>query len=749
MGCPPVAKKPSMALITMSSPGPEAVRAPRARPLASHLAVLCLALVAPILILAGIMAWLYAGSERARLEREALSKAHQVVGATDREFAGLIATIKVLGLSRFLQSDDLDSFDAQARQVYRRIGVNVVVRSRDSRQLVTTRVPRGEPLPAVVDPEPDRVVMQTKQPFVSNLFVGAASHRPGYIVNAPVLRDGEIIYFLSLRLEPERMRDVILQAELPTGWTAAVADRRGFVVAHSSRHEAMLSKQLPMSAQDEGTPRDGVLRGGRAVGDPDAGVTAFSRSQLSGWIAVVTVPADLIAAPLRRALAVVIGLGAAILALSLGLAFLFARRIEGPVAALAVEAARLGRGEAVHPLATRVREVNALSNVLSDADKQRQTADAALRGSEERLKLAQAAGRIGAWDWDVASGHAVCSESYRDLYGLDPKGPGHESPEAWLAQVHPDDRERVIKTWKAALASGRLESEYRIVRLDGSVRWIVDRGRSIFDIEGRPTRFIGVNVDVTERRETEQRLHELQLELLHASRLSAMGQMAAALAHELNQPLGAATNFLGAARLALQSARPGAPQRALARIEKAVEQTVRAGAILGRLRDFIAHGETDKRIVSAPRLIEDAVALALVGAKDAALRVRFDFAAEERPIVADRIQIQQVVFNLVRNALEATAGRSPREITVASRRTANAELEISVTDTGPGLGEDPEAVFRPFASTKASGMGIGLSICRTIVEAHGGRLWAEPRPGGGAAFRFTLPLAPLLETVHG
>ncbi len=732
-----------MPLSTMSSLGP-----PRARPLAWHLALLCLALVVPILVLAGIMAWFYAGAERSRIEREALGRAHQVTAAADREFAGLIATLKVMSLTRLLQGDSLDGFDAQAREIQRRIGINIVLRDRQSRQLVNTRVPRGASLPTRVDPEPDRMVAQTKQPFVSNLFIGAVTQRPGYIVNVPVLRDGEIVYFLSMRLEPERMRDIILQTDLVADWTAIVADRRGFVVAHSSRHEAMLNKQLPMLADNRGMGQEGVLRGGSAVGDPDAGVTAFSRSELTGWIAVVTVPADLIASPLRRALAVVVGLGAAILALSLALAFLFARRIEGPVATLAVQAARLGRGEAVHPLMTPVYEVNALSNVLSEANKQRQAADAALRESEERLQLAQAAGRIGAWDWDVASRRAICSESYRNLYGLDPKGPGHENPEAWLAQVHPDDRERVIATWQAALASGHLENEYRIVRPDGSVRWIVDRGRSIFGTGGRPTRFIGVNVDVTERREAEQRLHELQLELLHASRLSAMGQMAAALAHELNQPLGAATNFLGAARLALQSARPGAPQRALARIEKAVEQTVRAGAILSRLRDFIAHGETDKRIVSAPRLIEDAVALALVGTKDAALRVRFDFAAEEHPIVADRVQIQQVVFNLVRNALEATAGRSPREITIATRPTAQAELQVSVADTGSGLGEDPEAVFRPFASTKATGMGIGLSICRTIVEAHGGRLWAEPRPGGGAAFRFTLPLAPLEESVH-
>ncbi len=737
-----------MGISTVSSPGAEDERMPRARPVAWHLAVLCLALLTPILILAMIMAWFHVGSERARFEREAVSKAHQITAATEREFAGLIATINVLGVSRLLQNGDIDNFDAQAREVNRRIGLNVVVRSRDGRQLINTRVPRGEPLPEFVDQAADVEVTRTKQPFVSNLFIGAVTRRPGYIVNAPVLRDGEIIFFLSLRLEPERMRDIILQTELPAGWEAAVADRRGFVVAHSSRQETMLNKPLPISAQITAAEREGVLRGGNATGDAHAGVTAFSRSELSGWLVMVSVPSNLTAAPLRTALAVVIGVGTANLALSLGLAFLFARRIEGPVRALAAQASRLGAGEEVPPLKTSVREVNALSSALSNSARERQGADAALRSSEQRLQLAQSAGGIGTWDWDVETGRAICSESYCELYGLDPHGPGHESPEAWLAQVHPDDRELAISTWKTALASGRLESEYRIIRPDGSVRWIVDRGRSVRDSAGRPTRFIGVNLDVTQRREAEQRLHELQLELLHASRLSAMGQMAAALAHELNQPLGAATNFLGAARLALQSSQPRAAERALGRIERAVEQTVRAGAILARLRDFIAHGETDKRIVTAPQLLRDAVALALVGTKDPALRVHFDLETEQRPLIADRIQIQQVVFNLVRNALEAMAGRSLREIVVAARTTANCELEISVADTGPGLGPDPETVFRPFSSTKPSGMGLGLSICRTIVEAHGGHLWAEPRSGGGAVFRFTLPLAPSEEIVH-
>jgi two-component system sensor kinase FixL len=163
------------------------------------------------------------------------------------------------------------------------------------------------------------------------------------------------------------------------------------------------------------------------------------------------------------------------------------------------------------------------------------------------------------------------------------------------------------------------------------------------------------------------------------------------------------------------------------------------------LRDYIGRGEIHKRIVSARELIEDAVELALVGMKDPSLQVRFDFAEQQRSILVDRIQIQQVVFNLVRNALEATEGKVPREVVVAARADMKAELEISVADTGPGLPADPEAVFQPFTTTKAKGMGIGLTICRTIVEAHGGRLWAEQRAGGGAVFRFTLPAAVLPE----
>ena len=735
---------------TVSTPGGAAKgKANRDRPLASHLAALCIALVLPILVLAAVLAWFYADSERKRMEQEAFRAAQEVIAASDQRLTGLIATTEVLSLSRLLQTGDLDGFDAQARDVYQRLGINVVLRDRASQQVVNTRLPRGAPLPKNVDTESDLVVLETKKPFISNLFLGGVTQRPLFIVNVPVLRDGEVVYFLNLSLEPETVRDQIVAANSLSGATIVVADRRGNVVAHTSRHGVMIGKPLPEALMERIRGDDGIL--GEMVAYPEDGpvLAAFTRSHLSGWVCIVMLPSAMASAPLRHSLAGLATLAASILLLAAALALTFSRRIERPVGELALEAARLGQGEPVRPPATNVREVNMLGAALSEAAAKRQAAEAALREGEARLQLAQVAGGVGTWDWDAVHNSVVCSESYCRLYGLDPKGPGHQSPEEWLAQVHPDDRERVQRIRSAAMASGRLESEYRIVRPDGSVRWVVDRGLALYDSNGQLIRFLGANHDITEKRQAENRLRELQSEVLHASRLSAMGQMAAALAHELNQPLGAATNFVNAARIALGSDAPDARERALARLERAAEQTVRAGAILRRLRNFVARGEVERRLVDARNLVEDAVALALVGIRDRNLRIHLEFDTDDLSALVDSIQIQQVIFNLVKNAVEAMEGCPEREIIVTTKAAGAAELEISVADTGPGLPDDPEALFRPFATTKPDGLGIGLSICRTIVEAHGGRLWAVSRPEGGAAFLFTVPAARATEAVDG
>ena len=250
--------------------------------------------------------------------------------------------------------------------------------------------------------------------------------------------------------------------------------------------------------------------------------------------------------------------------------------------------------------------------------------------------------------------------------------------------------------------------------------------------------FTGFVRDLSERQETEARLQELQSELVHMSRLTAMGEMAQALAHELNQPLSAIANYMKGSRRLLEGAAPDMARLTDA-IGKAGDQALRAGEIIRRLRDFVARGETERRAESLPKLIEEASALALVGAKEHGVRVRFQLDPKVDLVMADKVQVQQVLLNLIRNAIEAMEGASRRELTISTTPAPDDMAMVSIADTGSGVSEEvAKQLFQPFFTTKRHGMGVGLPICRTIIEAHGGRIWVEPNPGAGTVFRFTL-----------
>ncbi len=257
-------------------------------------------------------------------------------------------------------------------------------------------------------------------------------------------------------------------------------------------------------------------------------------------------------------------------------------------------------------------------------------------------------------------------------------------------------------------------------------------------VEGK-RQFTGFLRDLTERQENERRLHEVQSELLHVTRVSEMGQMGSTLAHELNQPLTAVNNYLAALRRMVAGPQFDAKQ-ADEIFARAMAQTGRAGEIIRRLREFLSKGDTERRIESVNHVVEEACALALVGVRSQGMTVLMRLDPAAPAAVIDKIQMQQVILNLVRNAVEAMATAPRRELSILTERRADDTVEIAVADTGPGIAEAIRVkLFQPFVTTKASGMGVGLSICRSIVEAHGGRLWVDTGDSGGAIFRLTIP----------
>ncbi|HTZ76424.1 MAG TPA: MASE4 domain-containing protein [Stellaceae bacterium] len=246
-----------------------------------------------------------------------------------------------------------------------------------------------------------------------------------------------------------------------------------------------------------------------------------------------------------------------------------------------------------------------------------------------------------------------------------------------------------------------------------------------------------------ERQERERRLDQVQSELIHVARVSEMGQMVSALVHEVNQPLTAVGNYIHAGQRLTEL---GEAAKARMTLAKAAEQATRVTQIIQRLRDFVKKTEATKRSENLSAVIDEAWSLAVIGAQNRAIEVKLDLDPGLPAALIDKVQIQQVLLNLMRNAIEALAESERRLIIVATTAAADGMIEVSLADTGPGLAEEVrERLFQPFVTTKAEGMGIGLSICRSIVEAHGGRLWVTPNPGGGTVFRFTVPRAPAVE----
>ena len=305
--------------------------------------------------------------------------------------------------------------------------------------------------------------------------------------------------------------------------------------------------------------------------------------------------------------------------------------------------------------------------------------------------------------------------------------PYRESHDGYLQRYKQTGERRIIGIGRVVVGQRRDGSTFPMELAVGEMR------------SGAQRFFTGFIRDLTERQKTEARLQELQSELVHISRLTAMGEMASTLAHELNQPLSAINNYLKGSRRLIGEG--GEERTVMLRdaLDKAGDQAMRAGQIIRRLRDFVSRGESERRVENITKLVEEASALALVGVKDRGIRVTFQFDPLVELVLADRVQIQQVLLNLIRNAMDAMETSATRDLMVSVVPAGDSHVRVSVADTGSGIEpEVAEQLFQPFITTKRHGMGVGLSISRTIIEAHGGRIWVEPNTGGGTIFHFTL-----------
>ena len=371
-----------------------------------------------------------------------------------------------------------------------------------------------------------------------------------------------------------------------------------------------------------------------------------------------------------------------------------------------------------------------------------QASEAALRENEERMSLAVDAANFGIWIRDLARNEIWASDKWRELFGFAPSE--RLELDHILQRLHPDDREALQGVFAKALAGGgSYETEFRLILPDGGIRWISSQGRVERSSNGQPVRIRGASRDVTAGKQAELETQLLRQEVTHVGRISMMGQLATALAHEINQPLGAILRNAEAAELFMQDASPDLDEiRAIVADIRKDDQ--RAGAVIDRMRGLLKRQSLNTRALHVGELIGDVKAL--VRADSAARQVKLDVnvPSDLPPVRGDRVHLQQVLLNLILNGMDALNGASleDRRISVTALLDGAQTVEIAVSDTGTGIPAEKLAhIFDPFFTTKLNGMGMGLPISRTIIEAHGGRFWAENNKSGGATFRFTLPIA--------
>ena len=391
----------------------------------------------------------------------------------------------------------------------------------------------------------------------------------------------------------------------------------------------------------------------------------------------------------------------------------------------------------------RTSQLMAVNSELKKEVLQRQRAEEALLRSEAYLAEAQRLTHTGSWACNIMTSEILHSSAeHSRLYGFDPDS-GSPSFEESIQRIHPEDRERVKQAFENAGRTGKdFDAHFRAVLPDGTTKYLYGVGHPVFNPSGDVGEFVGILMDVTERRradEERERLRQVQADLAHLSRVTTMGELTASLTHEIRQPISAAVTNAKTCLRWLGRDDPDLPEAREA-ASRLVKDVTRAADIIGRISLLFKKGELQRELVDVNELVREMIALLRSEANRYSISFRTELAEDLPKVMADRVQLQQVFMNLMLNGIDAmkeTTGGG--ELTVKSE-AGDGQLQISVSDTGVGLpAQQADKIFRAFFTTKGNGTGMGLPISRSIIESHGGRLWAAGAPGRGATFQFTLP----------